>query len=63
MKPLSRYARQLHQRRISAFFLLKHDTGRSDRQIEITTFSPHEDRPRTLREMFPDAEIDPDEQD
>lgn len=63
MKPLSRYARQLHQRRISAFFLLKHDSNKTDGQIEITTFSPHEDRPRTLREMFPDAEIDPDEQD
>ena len=63
MKPLSRYARQLHQRRISAFFLLDHDSAQSDRQIEITTFSPHEDRPRTLREMFADTEVDLEDQD
>lgn len=60
MKPLSLHARQVSQRRMTAFYLSPEGRNADD-QIEITAYAPHEDRPRTLREMFADTEIDSDE--
>jgi len=44
-------------------FYLSPEGRRADDQIEISAYLPHEDRPRTLREMFADTEIDADEDD
>ena len=62
MKPLSLHARQASQRRMTAFYLSP-EGRRADDQVEISAYLPHEDRPRTLREMFADTEIDVDEDD
>ena len=62
MKRLLFHAQQLHQRRMSAFWLLPQTLSEDDEsalgQLRLTSFPEHEDRPRTLREMFSDAEYD-----
>jgi len=61
MKPLLRHARQLHQRRTSAFYLLPRpepaDLASPD-QLRFKHMAPAADRPRTLREMFADLEFE-----
>jgi hypothetical protein len=59
------YARQLNQRRMSAFYLLPqpNNDGRQPArgQLSLENVSSTEDRPRTLREMFADIEYDNEE--
>lgn len=67
MKHLMLYTLQLNQRRMSAFYLLRQDSN--DRslplrdQLRLEGITPTEDRPRTLREMFTDAEYESDDDD
>ena len=61
MKPLSLPARQMRQRRINAYYMMPDKQHDQTDQLEIGTFPPHEDRPRTLREMFADYEMDNDD--
>lgn len=58
MKQLLHHARQLHQRRMSAFYLLPEKDSRSPSQLPLEHIPQLEDRPRTLREMFADIEYD-----
>ncbi|NYT38998.1 hypothetical protein ERD78_19260 [Allopusillimonas soli] len=62
MKPLSLHARQMNQRRVTAFYLSPERPAPDDGQSDMKHFRPHEDRPRSLREMFSDEEIDGDEE-
>lgn len=64
MRRLLFHAQQLHQRRMSVFWLLP-ESAREDEesalgQLRLTSLPEHEDRPRTLREMFSDMEYDND---
>lgn len=63
MKQLLHHARQLHQRRMSAFYLLPEKTGGSGStgQLDLEHIPQFEDRPRTLREMFVDIEYENEE--
>lgn len=61
MKTLNLHLRQTNQRRINVFYLSPQDNRAASTQMEITKFLGHEDRPRTLREMFADDEVEPDE--
>ncbi len=62
MKTLNLHSRLASQRRMTAFYLSPE--GRElDDQMEILAYSQHEDRPRTLREMFADTELDGDDED
>lgn len=61
VKHLNLHARQANQRRMTAFYLSPEGRNIED-QMEIAAYLPHEDRPRTLREMFADTEIDSDEE-
>ncbi|MCI2810479.1 hypothetical protein [Eoetvoesiella caeni] len=63
MKPLSLHARQTNQRRMTAFYLSPQQENAANNQIEIKKFKGPEDRPRTLREMFPDADFSGDDDD
>lgn len=63
MKPLSLHARQTNQRRMNAFYLSPQLESTANTQIEIQKFLGHEDRPRTLREMFADADFAGDDDD
>ena len=62
MRRLLFHAQQLHQRRMSAFWLLpkplREDEESALGQLRLHAFPEHEDRPRTLREMFSDIEYD-----
>lgn len=62
MKPLMLYVRQLGQRRTSAFHLLPTPEAQPGRRGHHLFGSGVgvADRPRTLREMFVDAEYDND---
>lgn len=66
MKNLMRYARQVNQRRMTAFYLLPqpgdNDMQSSKDQLRIEHIVSHEDRPRSLREMFADVEYDNDDE-
>jgi len=59
MKHLLQYTRQLHQRRINAFFF----GGENDRsaQLPLQHVPRPQDRARSLRELFADQEYDVDE--
>lgn len=57
MKPFSLHARQTNQRRMNAFYLSPQHESTASTQIEIQKFRGHEDRPRTLREMFADLDF------
>jgi hypothetical protein len=63
MKLFGLHMRQMHQRRINSFYMLPAQQPTEQTQNHITTFAPHEDRPRSLREMFADTEFDIDEMD
>lgn len=67
MKHLMLYALQLNQRRTSAFYLLRQDSNDTKLplrdQLRLEGITPAEDRPRTLREMFIDAEYENDDDD
>lgn len=62
MKRLLYHAQQLHQRRMSVFWLLPKPLSEDDEsalgQLRLHSLPEHEDRPRTLREMFSDLEYD-----
>ena len=65
MKQLLHHARQLNQRRMSAFYLLpepgvSNASSRSG-QLPLQHIPPPDDRPRSLREMFADTEYDSDD--
>jgi len=65
LKQLLHHARQLNQRRMSAFYLLPEPgvAGNANRpgQLSLQNIPPPDDRPRSLREMFADTEYDSDE--
>lgn len=65
MKQLMNHARQLNQRRMSAFYFLPHPAGSgpgpSSGQLPLKNVGQTEDRPRSRREMFADTEYDDDE--
>ncbi|HUH88352.1 MAG TPA: hypothetical protein VL003_09925 [Pusillimonas sp.] len=64
MKRLLYHAQQLHQRRMSVFWLLPQSPSEDDEsalgQLRLKSLPQHEDRPRTLREMFHDLDYDTD---
>jgi|GEM_PF-1885054 len=65
MKSLMFYARQVGQRRTTAFYLLPRpaDPGASGQvQHFFAGYAKAEDRPRSLREMFSDAEYENEEE-
>jgi len=59
MKPLMHTMRQLHQRRINAFFF-SHGAPRDASQLSLQHVPRPQDRARSLREMFADQEYDDD---
>src|SRR5690606_12987109 len=65
LKRLLFHAQQLHQRRMSVFWLLPKPLSEDDEsamgQLRLKSLPEHEDRPRTLREMFSDQEYDENE--
>ncbi len=65
MKQLLHHARQLNQRRMSAFYLLPEpgvsNSANQPGQLSLQNIPPPDDRPRSLREMFADTEYDSDE--
>lgn len=62
MRRLLFHAQQLHQRRMSVFWLLPQPQSEDDEsvlgQLRLHSLPEHEDRPRTLREMFADVEYE-----
>lgn len=59
MKHLMHYMRQLHQRRINAYFFS--DQQETSGQLPLVHVPRPKDRNRTLRELFADQEYDSDE--
>jgi len=59
MKPLMHYMRQLHQRRINAFFFSGRESDAA--QLSLQHIPRPQDRTRSLREMFADQEYDNDD--
>jgi len=59
MKPLMHYMRQLHQRRINAFFFSTEESSAA--QLSLQHIARPQDRTRSLREMFADQEYDNDD--
>jgi len=62
MKPLLHTMRQLHQRRINAFFFARGENSEAT-QLSLRHVPQPQDRTRSLREMFADQEYDDDASD
>jgi len=61
MKPLLRTMRQLHQRRINAFFFVQGENSEEHGdtlQLSLRHIPRPQDRARSLREIFADQEYD-----
>jgi len=66
MKPLLHTMRQLHQRRINAFFFAQGENSGEHgdaSQLSLRHIPRPQDRARSLREMFADQEYDDDASD